>query len=147
MLLGVIFTVPWLPWSCSRKGWRKIFLLPQVGICSSEGPVPSDTLWRCPEHRPPPSFGFPREPGHYNAPERLKALSSPIRRVWTQQCKPIIRKRAKEYPEEIPKGEHFWRWVFMGVHQTRDSLTVFSPISIPFRFGLHLSTGVNLITQ
>ena len=35
----------------------------------------------------------------------------------------------------------------MGVHQTRDCLTVFFPMSILFRFGLHLSAGVNLITQ
>ena len=35
----------------------------------------------------------------------------------------------------------------MGVHQTRDCLTVFSPVNVLFLFGLHLSTGVNLITQ
>ena len=104
------------------------------------GPVPTDTLWRCPEHRPSPSFGSQRKPRYYN-PERLKALS--LTRRWV----PITGECAKEYPEEITQGECLGRWVFMGVHQTRDCLTVFFPISLLFQFGLHLSARVNLITQ
>ena len=110
------------------------------------GPVPTDTLWRCPEHRPSPSFGSPRKPRYYN-PERLKALSLTRRWVRTQQCKPITGECAKEYPEEITQGECLRRWIFMGVHQTRDCLTAFFPIDILFVFGLHLNMGVNLITQ
>ena len=35
----------------------------------------------------------------------------------------------------------------MGVHQTRDCLTVFFPVDILFGFGLHLNMGVNMIAQ
>ena len=113
---------------------------------SLRGPVSTDTLWRCPEHRPSSSFGSPRKPRHCT-PERLKALS--LTRWWvkTQQWKPIIGECAKEYSEEIPQGEHLGRWVFMGVHQTRDCLTVLFPVDILFCFGLHLNMGVNMIIQ
>ena len=85
--------------------WKRLTRdLPVVtgGSIPLRGPVPTDSLWRCPEHMPWPSFGSSREPGHCNTPERLKVLSLTGWWVRTQQCKPIIGEHAKEYPEEIP---------------------------------------------